>query len=302
MKNKTVKDLKDAPRHNRAERRVLDIPIRGVDKKGRTIEVYSSTNDWDRYGERFEADAFKDGLEDYKKNPVFLWGHDYSKPPIGKEVGHSFDSKGLIQTFEFAKTQMANDTLDLYEGGFLNAVSVGFVPVEVAFEERVKGTGEMGAVFVKANLLETSAVPIPANPGALLTNGLYAPAMRLFTPKSAEEVEAWVKENINPEEKIPSKIDAKKIEEVLAYFKAIGKTLKGGKVSGDAEKSALIQVNNVIRTLVYGDDAPELEVEEVTEEQTKAIEKEAAFLMDHLKDDADLKELEDILNLVVSED
>jgi len=291
MKPKT-ENKPEAPK--RIERRMMDNPIKGIDAKKRTIETYSSTNEWDRYGERFEADAFAKGMDNYLKNPVFMWGHDYSIPPIGKGISHSFDSKGLIQTFQFAETPMANDVLELYKGGFLNAVSVGFNPTEVAFEERVAGSGEMGAVFKQAELLETSAVPIPANPGALVTKGLFGPAMRLFNPKGEGDIAEWLKKNLKDEETDSEET----LKGILKYFKDMGKMLKGGKVSEDAERSLLIQANNVIRGLVYGENSPNLDADHVTAEQIASIEKEANFLMEHLKDGADLAELENILKLL----
>ena len=161
--------------------------VRGIDKKKRTITAYASTNEWDRYGERFEPDAFKEGMINYLKNPVVLWAHDYGRPPIAKTIDYQFDAKGLILTMEFADTQEARDIFELYEGGFLNAFSVGFKPVEVGYEERVPGTGEMGAVFKRAELLENSAVPVPANPGALVMKGLMGAACRAFGVKEPEE-------------------------------------------------------------------------------------------------------------------
>src|SRR3972149_3942269 len=61
----------------------------------------------------------------------------------------------------------------------MSAFSVGFKPLEIAFEERVKGSGELGAVFVKAELLENSAVPVPANPEAVGMRGGGGKTMQL---------------------------------------------------------------------------------------------------------------------------
>lgn len=289
MKNQKVDSMTSA------SNRSFSTLVKGVDSKKRTIEVYSSTNEWDRYGERFEANAFEKGMDNYLKNPVFLWGHIYSIFPIGKCIYHAFDSKGLIQAFEFAMTQMAKDAFSLYEGKFLNAVSVGFNPTEIAFEERVLGSGEMGTVFKQSELLETSAVTIPANPGALLTKGLFAPAMRLYYPQGEGEIGEWLKKNLKEQDTKPE--DA--LEGILKYFKDMGKTLKGGKVSDDAARSLLIQANNVIRGLVYGDNAPDLDTDEVTPDQIASIEKEALSLMSQLKTGADLAELENVLKLLV---
>lgn len=168
---------KDAP--NDARRTFVPGAVKGIDSQKRQIRAYASTNAWDRYGERFEADAFKDGLAHFKKNPVILFAHQYDMEPIGKAIGYEFDAKGLILTMEFADTAKAKEIFALYEGGFMSAFSVGFRPLEYRFEERVAGSGEMGAVFVKAELLENSAVPVPANPEAVVIKGLSGKTMTL---------------------------------------------------------------------------------------------------------------------------
>ncbi len=50
----------------------------------------------------------------------------------------------------------------LYLGGFMNAVSVGFMP-----DERVWSDEQGGIKFLTQELLEFSTVPVPANPNAL---------------------------------------------------------------------------------------------------------------------------------------
>ena len=59
---------------------------------------------------------------------------------------------------------MARIAYGLYKGGFLNAVSVGFIPVR--WED---GSEKLGyrRKYIEQELLEVSAVAIPANPDAL---------------------------------------------------------------------------------------------------------------------------------------
>ena len=177
---------------NSPQRAFVAVAVKGINSKARTIRAYASTNAWDRYGERFEPRAFEQGLENFKKNPVVLFAHDYSNEPIGKVVEYEFDDKGLILVMKFANTPQAERIFSLYEGGFMSAFSVGFKPLEIAFEERVKGSGEMGAVFVRAELLENSAVPVPANPEAVVIRGLSGKTMTLdgFMDSVAVEVKS----------------------------------------------------------------------------------------------------------------
>jgi hypothetical protein len=60
---------------------------------------------------------------------------------------------------------VAECTLQLLRGGFLSAVSVGFIPMKYAFSEEDGRT--WGIDFLEQELLEFSVCPIPANPEAL---------------------------------------------------------------------------------------------------------------------------------------
>ena len=285
----TVANAKDFI--GKPQRIFLGKAVKGVDSETRTIRAYVSTKAWDRYGERFEADAFKDGLGNFKKNPVILFGHDYSSPPIAKAIGFEFDANGLILTMKFADTDKAKEVFALYEGGFMSAFSVGFRPLEVAFEERVTGSGEMGAVFVRAELLENSAVPVPANPEAVVIRGLGGKKMTIdIAPTllrsvlegaynlrtgsdqiedpapAASEPEAVVptapvdapapsqEPALAPEAAEPPQEAPKSLKAVLGYLLTLGKAAKekGDKLE-DAEVSSLtVQANNILRELVLG--------------------------------------------------
>jgi len=46
------------------------------------LEAIVSTNDIDRHGEIVDIEGID--IKNYEKNPVVMWAHDYSLPPIGK--------------------------------------------------------------------------------------------------------------------------------------------------------------------------------------------------------------------------
>jgi hypothetical protein len=101
------------------------------------------------------------------KNPVFMWAHQYDQPPIGKVVAVSATGGQVIEDVEFADAEIypfADIVYRLYLGGFLNAVSVGFIPLEW---ENGKKDGDPRKRYTKQEMLETSAVPVPSNPDAL---------------------------------------------------------------------------------------------------------------------------------------
>lgn len=143
-------------------KKVFNSEIKGIDEKEQTITAYISTNTIDRSGEVLDPAGVD--LTNYKKNPVVLWAHDYSKPPIGKAMWTKRDGEGVISKVKFANTEFAQEIFQLYKEGFLKAFSVGFIP-----KDWVEGKGgkEPNRTFTKWEMLEYSAVPVPANPDAV---------------------------------------------------------------------------------------------------------------------------------------
>ena len=113
----------------------------------------------DRQGEVINQDGWN--LENYKKNPVVMWAHNYDEPPIGTADKLGFRTidgkkKLVYQPVFHRKTPMSNYIADLVEAGVIRASSVGFKPEEMTENE-----------YTKLELLEISIVGVPANQGAL---------------------------------------------------------------------------------------------------------------------------------------
>lgn len=109
-------------------------------------------------------------LDNFKANPVFLWCHDSSSPPIGKVVDVQISGKRLLGTVEYADAdtyEFADTIYRLTEKGFLNAVSVSWQPLEWRWSKDKDRPGGMD--FLRQELLEVSSVPVPALPTALAT-------------------------------------------------------------------------------------------------------------------------------------
>lgn len=124
-----------------------------------------STDEVDRHGDVIVASGWN--LDSYRKNPVFLWAHDYARPVIGKAVDIWGEPHRLMAKIQFAPTEFAQEVAALYETGYQRGVSVGFKPLKYE-ERRHEKTGEfLGIRFLEQELLETSAVPVPANRNAL---------------------------------------------------------------------------------------------------------------------------------------
>lgn len=120
----------------------------------------ASTEDYVRDGMAVSHDAWD--LTNFKRNPLFLWAHDYwgDRPPIGKvDARIDKDAKALMALVTFDLSDpFAADIHRKYREGFLNAVSVGFNIIEM---------DEPSRKVTKAELLELSGVPVPADPKAL---------------------------------------------------------------------------------------------------------------------------------------
>ena len=151
-----------------AVRKQFTVEVKEVDEEERTIEVIASTKARDRDMDTINPEGWD--LSDYEKNPVILWAHDYSKPPIGKAIANWIQDGQLRQKIKFAPKEanpFAEQVYQLYKGGFLNAVSVGFDPKEWDWSDEEEGNID----FEQQALLETSAVPVPSNPEALQVAG-----------------------------------------------------------------------------------------------------------------------------------
>lgn len=150
------------------------------EESDRVVRFVASDETPDRVGDVIEVAGWN--LTHYKKNPVVLWGHDSNNtPPIGKAVnvrrGIGPDGKpALLASIEFAPKEaheFAETVYQLTKGGFLNAVSVGFMPRSTKAisdaERQDMGMPKYGMFYDRADLLEISVVSVPANPSALIT-------------------------------------------------------------------------------------------------------------------------------------
>ena len=145
---------------------------------GGPITFVASDETPDRMGDVLRADGWE--LDAYQRNPVFLWAHDHTRTPVGRGVWTGVEGTRLLTTVAFAPTDFAREVESLYRGRFLRAVSVGFKAKAFAFRKGAEGRID-GVEFTRQELLEVSAVPVPANPQALaraFASGLEAPRLR----------------------------------------------------------------------------------------------------------------------------
>lgn len=133
-----------------------------------SLTVVGSKEIIDRDNEVLKVEGIN--LKNYKKNPVVLWAHSYNGLPIGKAKKVWVEDKKLMFKIEFAKEYaFANTIAKLYDNNYLNAFSIGFLPDWEKIEYVEGKNKKKHRVFKEAELLEISAVPVPANPLALST-------------------------------------------------------------------------------------------------------------------------------------
>lgn len=136
----------------------------------RALTFTISTSSVDRHGDAVSVDGW--ALESYLKNPVVLWGHNYSLLPIGRAVKIWKHAGKLKAKAEFQPAdrpvigQLAEGVYQSYRDGFLAAVSVGFIPKKWNWAED-EGR-KFGIDFTEQELLEFSSVSVPANAEALM--------------------------------------------------------------------------------------------------------------------------------------
>lgn len=132
--------------------------VKEIDKKSREITFVVSDGQVDRHGDSLNPNGWQ--IENYMQNPVVLFGHNYKDLPIGKTLKIWVENGSqVLARMKFADHDFADKVWKLIKDGFLNATSVGFIPLK--YDEEGNHT------FSDMELLEISVVPVPANPRAL---------------------------------------------------------------------------------------------------------------------------------------
>lgn len=192
--------------------KVFNSNIKAIDESAQTLTALISTNAVDRMDEVLDPKGVD--LKNFKKNPVVLWAHNYESQPVGKALWTKRQGDGIVSKIKFANTTLGQETFELYKDGFLSAFSVGFIP-KAHEDEEVKGQAWPRRTYTEWELLEFSAVPVPANPEALalaMQKGIKSPEiLKSFEggENDADEQDTGTGEDAGEES------EAKKTEETL---------------------------------------------------------------------------------------
>ena len=231
-----------------------DVSIITEDLGDRSVQFTISKEVVDRDGDILRASGVD--FTNYMKNPVFLSFHNSREFPLGKVTKFWVEGNAVKAIVYFPpieelstnpeqaseKAKLVDFTYHCYKTGMLNAVSVGFIPLEWVENEN-------GFDIQKWELLEFSAVAVPANQDAI------AEAVKSFGKDFAKDFVS--------EEKSGRKISAQ-TREILNKIKACGDELEKCqstlKACGEELRKALAELD---------DDKPE---EENPDEEKQFIE------------------------------
>lgn len=129
-----------------------------VTKTEKGYIAVASTSVVDRQNESVSIDGWE--LKNFKKNPVLLWSHNHEIPAIGVAKNIKIEGTGKKAQLVFEPvfhdyTPESQAIKKMFDEKILNSFSVGFKPLDTD-----------GNVYTKQELLEISAVNVPANPEA----------------------------------------------------------------------------------------------------------------------------------------
>ena len=107
--------------------------------------------------------------EEYLRNPVVLWAHQRTLPPIGTcQALEILPDRVVAETRFTPASPLALDVFRLYAEGVLRGWSIGFLPRKAyPLVRSARASGPAGLRIEEWDLLEYSAVPVPENPQAL---------------------------------------------------------------------------------------------------------------------------------------
>lgn len=144
----------------------FSVQIKELDVDRRTFWAIGSEESDDRDKDIIRVEGWN--LKNYRNSPRGLWMHNYYEHPHFKTLQIKIDknTKQLIFQPKFDTHDRAQLTWNQFVNGYLDSFSVGFIPGQFDYRDEDNRWGG-GRDFTKNHeLLEISAVTIPAHPNA----------------------------------------------------------------------------------------------------------------------------------------
>lgn len=144
--------------------------FKAVDMGARTLLLTGTDETKDRDGDITTHKGWK--FENFYKNPVFMWAHNYDGVPLART--ERIFSRPKLKRHDFLMrfpTEGLNPFGDMVLGGYdqrvINASSVGFIPIKSEEMEDDGGLWGPPRKFIEKELLELSGCGVPSNPNAV---------------------------------------------------------------------------------------------------------------------------------------
>jgi len=148
------------------------VDIKAIDENEYIVPFLASVKSVDRDDDLIDIDTMI--TAEFERNPVVPWAHNRSSPPVGKVVKIKKTKTYLKVWIKFAveEDEFAAKIFNMVKGGYLNAVSIGFMPswedIERPKDMKLSGR-KVERIYKNVELYEISIVPVPANRDALRT-------------------------------------------------------------------------------------------------------------------------------------
>ena len=132
------------------------------------VTAIITTGDLGRDGTIIEPAGWD--FANYDRNPVVLWQHDDSAMPIARMVDRTIGASAIVARIALDMDDPEGQRLhSKIKRGFVNATSVRWMPKETEVRQIGEGKEKREVlVFLRQEMLETSFVSIPADPGAMI--------------------------------------------------------------------------------------------------------------------------------------
>jgi HK97 family phage prohead protease len=170
--------MKREPTKGQGFQKTVTFAVKQANDSERTIEHVITARTVDRDGDVVEPRGVRS--DNFRKNPVVLFGHNSWNFPVAKNVALDVTDDQIVALTQFAGLEQANAEAEtayrMARDGFLNAWSIGFMPITWSEDKALPG--QDGWWFKETELYEYSLVPIPSNPEALsrMAKGYGLPA------------------------------------------------------------------------------------------------------------------------------
>lgn len=143
-----------------------------IDSDKKTATFVMSTENIDRHGDIIDQASWN--LNYFKASPMFFFQHRSDEFPLGKWINIGFENdpnnvgkQMLVGTAEFrVEFEDASRAFRHVEAGDISAVSVGFIPHRVEYDEE-----KDCFILYDCELLECSLVGVGSNRQALIKGG-----------------------------------------------------------------------------------------------------------------------------------